>query len=117
MSDFKRLEIWRRSHALAVQVVRTCGRFKRQHPRLVDQMSRSSESIPAAIADGRGKRTDKDFANYMTTAISSASELEGQIQRAFDLRLLSEENYAAFAAETIEVRKMMIGFRKKLEGR
>src|SRR4051812_35769749 len=94
MSDFKKLLVWQKSNALAVRVVRATGTFKRAHPRLADQMSRSAESIPDAISEGRSRRTDKEFAHYLTVGVGSANELEGQIQRAFDLRLISEKLYA-----------------------
>ena len=116
MSDFRKLKVWQKAHALAVRVVRIAGKFKRANPRLSDQMCRSSESIPDAIAEGRGKRTDKDFSHYMTTAISSANELEGQLQRAADLSLISPRAHWALSSATIEVRKMSIGLRKKLDG-
>ena len=88
----------------------------RRKRRLADQIERSAESIPAAIAEGRGKGTDRDFAGFLTTAISSADELENHLQRAIDMRLISEEDHAERTAATIEVRKMLIGLRKTVLG-
>lgn len=70
----------------------------------------------AAIAEGRGRSTDKDFAHYLSIAIGSSSELENHLQRVFDLGLSSSREYEEMTRDTVEVRKMLIGLRKRLLG-
>ena len=44
---------------------------------LGDQMRRASKSIPANIAEGFGKKaSEKEFKQYMKTAMASATEME-----------------------------------------
>ena len=79
-------------------------------------MARAAESVPACIAEGRGRSTDKDFAHFVSMAIGSVTELEYHLQRACDLALIDAEEHQALTAAAIEVRKMLIGLRKKLRG-
>lgn len=46
---------------------------------LIDQLNRSSCSVPSNIAEGSGKRTAIHFAEFLTTALSSAFEVETQL--------------------------------------
>ena len=69
-----------------------------------------------ALAEGCGRATDKDFAHYVSMASGSASEVENQIQRAFDLLLIVEAEYASLTADIVEIRKMLYGLHKRLRG-
>jgi hypothetical protein len=42
--------------------------------------------------------------------------VEHHLQRAFDREALSETEHKSLAADTIEIRKMLDGFRKTLRG-
>ncbi len=46
---------------------------------LIDQINRSSCSIPSNIAEGSGKRTINHFAEFLPTALTSSFELETQL--------------------------------------
>lgn len=116
MSDYRRLQVYQKALALARRVTPFLPRVRRKSRRLEDQLERAVESIGDAISEGRGKATDRDFAGFITTAISSANEVEHQLQRALDREALTAEEHESLTADTIEVRKMLIGFRKTLRG-
>jgi hypothetical protein len=59
------------------------------------------ESIGDAIAEGRGRATDKDFAHFITTAIASATEAEHHLLRALDLRVLTEDVHSSLREDLI----------------
>jgi four helix bundle protein len=88
--------------------------FTRQRRGLADQITRAADAIPSHIAEGRGSSTDVDFARYVTMAIKEANELESHLQRAVDSNLCPESEHASLTAATVEVRKMLIGLRKRL---
>jgi len=45
---------------------------------LISQLERCAVSIPSNIAEGSGKRTSIHFAEFLTTALASAYEIETQ---------------------------------------
>jgi len=52
---------------------------------LRSQIRRSAVSIMANIAEGQGRRTDKDFANFLNMSLGSVAESKSHIYLALDL--------------------------------
>ena len=71
-------------------------------------------SIAANIVEGSSRGSDQDFAKFVQIAIGSASELEYHLHVAADLNFISQEELAARGPGVVEVRKMLIGLKKKL---
>ncbi|MEP6621914.1 MAG: four helix bundle protein [bacterium] len=114
MSDFRKLQVWEKAHVLSLQSAGVARLFARKRRGLADQITRAADAIPSHIAEGRGSSTDVDFARYVTMAIKEANELESHLQRAVDGGLCPAVEHAAVTAATVEVRKMLIGLRKRL---
>ena len=81
---------------------------------LSSQIRRAAVSIPSNIAEGCERESRKDFANFLVIAKSSAAELETQILIAADLKYLSKEKMDELVSKIIEIKKMLIGLRKKV---
>ena len=47
--------------------------------------------------------------------LTSESELEGHVQLARDLEMMTEQDFTAFLARIVDVRKMLHGLLKKLK--
>ena len=54
-------------------------------------MDRSSGSIMDTIAEGFGRDGNREFHNFLSYSNGSCTELKSQTYRAFDKRLISEE--------------------------
>jgi len=113
--DFRSLAVWERSHALTLEVYRATATFP-DHERfgLVSQMRRASASIPANLAEGRGRTTQPELARFVDIATGSVSEIEYQLLLARDLGYLDEEQHSQLAGETVEIRSMLLAFNKKI---
>lgn len=88
---------------------------KEERFNLIDQMNRSSCSIPSNIAEGSGKRTKLQFAEYLSISLSSSYELETQLliserRKYGDLELLIRT-----LGLVTEVQKMNLHLEKKLQ--
>jgi four helix bundle protein len=117
VADFKKLEVWRKAHALALCVDRTRKTIRsRDYLSLKNQIFTAALSIPANIAEGRRKTSDKEFARFLGIAVASASELESHLIFARDARLISESDFVSLISQTILVRKMLYAFIKRLAG-
>src|SRR3954463_355762 len=114
MSNFRKLQVWQKAHALSLESAKFAGAFTRKRRGLADQITRAADAIPSNIAEGRGSSTDVDFARYVTMAIKEANELENHVQQALDSELCPESEHASVTAATVEVRKMLSGLRRKL---
>jgi four helix bundle protein len=114
MSDFRKLQVWQKAHVLSLDVATFAQLFARTRPGLADQITRAADAIPSHIAEGRGSSTDKDFARYVTMAIKESNELESHLQRVVDSRLCAPSEHASLTTATVEVRRMLIGLRKRL---
>ena len=108
VSDFKRLRVWHKAHALSLSVDRICKGIRgSQYSSLRSQIFRAALSIPANIAEGRRQDSEKEFARFLRIARASASELESHLIFARDAKIISEQEFLSLVTETIRVRKML----------
>lgn len=108
MQDFTKLDVWKKSHELAVQLfLVTAQPAQRTFPGLIAQMRRSASSIPANIAEGCGHSSQRELARFLQHAIASSQELQYHLILAHDLELLSPASCARLEARTSQVRQML----------
>src|SRR5947209_11909444 len=90
MADFRKLHVWQRGHALALNVDRACKRIRASQYYSLRNQIFTALSIPANTAEGRRKTSEKEFVRFLRIALSSASELESRLIFAHDAKILSE---------------------------
>ena len=114
-SDFKELKVWQKAHALALAVDRAANSNRSvAYASLKSQMIRAAMSIDANIAEGRGHRSDRELIRFLRISIGSAYELESHLIMGRDRGFLKEPDFVRLMESLIEVRKMLIGLRKKI---
>jgi four helix bundle protein len=115
VSDFKRLKVWRKAHALALNVHRVAVRIRgSDNAPLRSQLLRAAMSIPTNIVEGTGQTSGKEFGRFLSIALKSTSELEYHLMIARDIRLMSLSDFESLSAQAIEVRKMLHGLRNRV---
>jgi four helix bundle protein len=78
--NFKQLKIWQKSMDLTDLTFHYCkGLPKEERFNLIDQINRCSCSIPSNIAEGSGKISKLQFAEFLSTSLTSSYELETQL--------------------------------------
>jgi four helix bundle protein len=113
--DFRTLKVWQKSHELTRLIYTSSSRFPNSETYgLTSQIRRAAVSISANIAEGCGRGSDVDFARFAQMAMGSASEVEYLLILARDLEYLKVETYSALEENTIEVKRMLSAFIKKL---
>jgi four helix bundle protein len=115
VSDFKKLKVWRKAHALALDVHRIATRIRgsdNASPR--NQMIRAAMSIPTNIVEGTGQKSGKEFARFIGFALNSASELKSHLMFARDLLLIGANDFESLVSRTVEVRKMLHGLQNSV---
>jgi four helix bundle protein len=115
MSDFKKLHVWQKAHALSLAVDRMSTQIRgARYASLRSQIFRAAMSIPANIAEGRRQQSEKQFARFLGYALNSSSELEHHLIVARDTRIIPESEFVCLITQTITVRKMLYGLLKRL---
>lgn len=115
MRDFKKFVVWQKSHQLTLQAYRNTRAFPREELfGLTSQIRRAAASIPANIAEGSGRSSDKEFARFLTISAGSASELQYHFILARDLGYLNSDEFDQLENQVIEVKRMLTGFVNKL---
>jgi four helix bundle protein len=88
-STYRDLRVWREAMKLAVAVYKATESFPAQERYgITAQIRRSAVSIPSNIAEGKGRRTDRDFLSFLFRARGSRLELETQLLLATELGYL-----------------------------
>ena len=115
MTDFKKLHVWQKAHALALSVDRACKRMRgSQYASLRNQLFRAATSIPANIAEGRRQSSEKEFRRFLTIALNSSSELEYHLILARDTKVIPESEFISLITQTITVRKMLYALIRRI---
>lgn len=112
---FEDINAWQKARVLASTVYRAsdAGKFSRDFG-LKDQIRRSSVSIMSNIAEGQGRKTDKDFANFLNMAIGSVAETKSHLYLALYLNYIPESDFTAIYSQLDEVGRMLTGLAKHL---
>jgi len=116
MSDFKRLRVWRKAHALTLNADRVAGSIRgARYAALRIQMTRAAMSVSTNIVEGREAKSEKEFARFLGYALGSASELEHHLMVARDVQAITETDFSSTLDQLVGVRKMLHGLIKKLQ--
>lgn len=117
MQDFKSLKVWGKAHELTLEVYKETQRFPRAEQfGLTAQMRRACCSMPSNIAEGCGRNSQREFAQFLQLAIGSANELEYDLLLARDLSYLDRDAHGRLRMATAEIRKMLSALLRTVRG-
>jgi len=81
------------------------------------QIRRVGVSVPANIAEGAARQSDKEFCQFLSIAQGSASELETELLIARNLRYLSAGDYDRIYEQINVIARMIVGLSKTVRNR
>jgi four helix bundle protein len=110
------LEVYKSSLALVKQIYLVTRDFPRDEMwGLVSQMKRAAISVPTNIAEGCGRKTPKELANFLNIALGSLAELSTHIEIAEMLGFIKDaETAATTQAMTQKVKRQLVGLIKSV---
>jgi len=115
MQNFKDLLIWQEAHQLTLKIYESSKAFPKEETfGITSQLRRAAVSIPCNIAEGCGRYTSKDFANFLQIALGSTNETDYLTLLAKDLKYLSEDQYLDVQERLNKVRAMNINLIDKV---
>lgn len=112
---FEEIQAWQKAREVTrkIYVMSNKGEFARDFS-LRDQMKRASVSIMANIAEGHGRRTRTEFANFLNISRGSAVELQSHLYVALDLEYISKSEFDETYQMLDEVSKMTVSLAQYL---
>ena len=100
---------------LVVAVYQACKAYpKEELYALTSQTRRAASSVPANIAEGQGRRSRKEFCQFLGNARGSLLELDTHLELAVRLSYLKEENYQDLYRQLHEVGRLLNGLLRSL---
>ena len=110
---FEKLEVWRKAMDWARAIYQVSRGFP-DHERhgLTPQVRRAAVSVASNIAEGVGRTSDADFARFLEIAYGSLMEATCQVQLAFELCYIEQNQLATLKDAAAEISRMLSGLRK-----
>lgn len=111
---YKKLEVY----VIAKDLVRIVYELLNAFPReeqfaLCDQLRRAVISIPSNIAEGLGRTSEKEQLRFIEIAYGSLMEVETQLDIAYDLGYISEDNINNVMCQIDREARLLSGLRSR----
>lgn len=116
MSKIKRFEdliCWQKTRELNKQIYKIIGneKFCKDYS-LKEQIKRASISSSLNIAEGFGRRTHKEFKNFLFISHGSVSEVQSALYIAYDQEYINETEFRNIYDFCDEISKIISGLIK-----
>ena len=112
---FEEIGAWQKAYATTMRVYQITedGRFAKDFG-LRDQIRRASVSVMANIAEGHGRRSNLEFANFLNVARGSAHEVQSHLYVAKGLGYIENSDFDELFSSLAEVSKMTLSLARYL---
>ena len=115
MKNYRELSVWKNGIQIVKEIYQLVLRFpKEERFAFVSQVTRAAVSIPANIAEGSSRNSDKDYARFLQIALGSAFELQTYLVIAKELNWIAGSETSVVELRVEEEIKMLHVFIKKL---
>ncbi len=115
INSYRDLKIWQKG----MEIAENCYYLTKDFPKeelygMIQQIRRSSASIPANIAEGYGRRSSAEYKRFLNIAQGSINELETHLILSSRVRLCSKESIEPLINLSKEIGRMIIALIRKL---
>jgi len=111
IGDFKELRVWQEARKLRAAVYRITRSFpKEESYGLVSQMRRAAVSVTANLAEGYGRFSYQENAQFCRQSRASIYELRDHFTTALDAAYASSEQYRELEDQAMHVVRLVNGY-------
>jgi four helix bundle protein len=111
----ERVVAWQKAHQFVFELYKATTDFpKDEQYGITSQIRRAAVSIPANIAEGKARGTDKDYVRFLYIARGSCAEVEYLLLLSKDLGLLTDNQFGHLDSSVREVGRVLNGLIKSL---
>jgi four helix bundle protein len=115
---YQDLIVWQKAMTLVNRIYLLTRQFPSDERfGLTSQMRRAAVSVPSNIAEGQARHSTGEFIQFISHAEGSVAELETQLLICVDLAYCSQDDSQPLIDLLLELKKMLNGLRRKLQGR
>ena len=115
VTEFRQLRAYQAARQLNRKVWEARDRIASESKGTWWQLDRSAGSVMDNIAEGFGRATRKDFANFLRYSTGSANEVQSQLDRCLDRGLVTAEQARKIENDCKSVLLKIEGLSKSLE--
>ena len=116
MRNYRDLRVWAKAHELTLAIYKESRVLPREEMfGLTSQMRRASLSIGANLAEGCGRRSEREMARFVQIAMGSAAELSYHLLVARDLCLIEVGKCGRLESAVNEVSRMLSVLSQRLK--
>lgn len=110
LETWRDLEVWKKAHEGVLRIYQLTKSFPADERfRLIDQICRAAASVPANIAEGKGRAALKEYLQFLSIARGSVEEVKYFLVLSKDLSYLTEPQYHTINDLYDEVGRMLNG--------
>ena len=113
----RKLLVLDKAHTLLVDLNKVVPGIRQEHLRpLKNQLMKSAISTASNLAEGRTKRSEREFLRFLDIALGSAGEVQYQLKAARDCAAIPHDEGTRLADAAEEVAKMIQGLINRIQG-
>lgn len=113
--SYKDLIVWQKAVLLVTDIYSATKQFPADERfGIVSQLNRAAVSVPANIAEGWGRKSSKNYLQFLRTSRGSLMEIETLIIISKNLNFLSSEKHEVLSGKVEEVGKILHGLIKSI---
>ena len=112
---FEEIQAWQKAKGVTLQIyqITADASFAKDYG-LKNQIRRASVSIMANIAEGHGRKTNLEFANFFNIARGSAAEVQSHLHVALGLHYIRQDNFNELYQTLTEISRMLLSLAQYL---
>ncbi len=116
MRAHRNLDVWIKAVDFVVAIYEVTRAFPAEEKfGLTSQIRRAAVSIPSNIAEGAGRKSDREFLQFLSHSQGSASEVDTQLFIAFRLEFINETDYQSLEKSLDDIGRMITGLSNHLK--
>ncbi|HEX9916622.1 MAG TPA: four helix bundle protein [candidate division Zixibacteria bacterium] len=115
--NFRNLIVWQKAVDLVDRIYSLTGSFPQSENKiLIPQLLRAVNSIPSNIAEGNGRKSRKEFVQYLYFAKGSLAETLTFLEIAKRRNYLDMSDYIEINEACVEIQKLIVALINKYSG-
>lgn len=118
MRSHHNLDVWKKALDFVIDIYKATDSLPKEEKfGLTSQLRRAAVSIPANIAEGAGRKSDKELLYFLSNAQGSASEVETELIIAYRLNYIPKATLEKLTGSLDDIGRLITGLTNYLKNK